>query len=159
MAGQRLASGKTSSQVSTSEGRGGETARSLAPREGMVERYTAHTIRMPDLAQELHLGWTQRVVFWKLEFGRKDSSFEGRLFGSFDPGLPEEHVCFGHGAGEDAFGWRVEDEAVFVEEAFGRYGGGHVWDRPGWVDWVWGGGLEDTVGEDDKGSWMCVRAW
>jgi hypothetical protein len=101
---------------------------------------------MPDLAEKLHLRWTQRIVFWKGEFGWEDASLVRCLFGSWDVSLPDEHVCIVEGAGEDAFGLRLEDLVGFVAEAFAGYGCGHGRGPIG-VKCVWG---EDSGGKERK---------
>ena len=89
---------------------------------GLIERRTksygriVRTIRMPHLPQEPHTRRRKRVIFWKLEFGREDSAFERRAFGTLDEGLPVEEVVFGDGTGGDAVRGIVGEGAVFLEE-------------------------------------------
>lgn len=75
------------------------------------------TIRMPDLAQELH-GWRrERVVLWKAQLGGEDTAFKGGTLGALDQSLPVEQVILGDGAGRDALGRVIGERTVLLEEA------------------------------------------
>lgn len=86
---------------------------------------------IPYLAQELHLGWVERIVFGKLQFGGEDAALEGSAFGALDEGFPDEEVVFIDRAGGDAVGRCGEEGFVFLEQALGGdrcvgHGGGCV---------------------------------
>lgn len=84
------------------------------------------TIRVPDLAHELHLGRVQRIVFGELELGREDASFERSLFWALDESLPEKEIIFADGSCRDAVRWRREESLVLLEEPLrGDARGGH----------------------------------
>jgi len=74
---------------------------------------------MPEVAQESHGRRHQGVVFWKLEFGRKDTTFEWRALWTFDQGFPYEHVIFGDGTCGDAIWWVIGEMLVFREQTLG----------------------------------------
>lgn len=46
------------------------------------------TIRMPDLADEFHGRWRERVIFGELELGGKDTALEWRSLGPLDQSFP-----------------------------------------------------------------------
>ncbi len=97
------------------------------PRYARANGGDVGTVRMPNLAQELHLRRAERVVFGELQFSREDPAFKGCVFGALDQGFPGEDVVFGDGTGGYAVRGGGGEEAVFVEEAFGGYGCRHGW--------------------------------
>jgi hypothetical protein len=101
----------------------------------MIDVWLNLTIGMPDLAEKLHFGRIERIVFWKLELRGEYASLEGCVFGSLDQGFPGEDVVFCYWAGGYAVRWGGGEETVFVEEAFGCYSRGHGWGilLAGWV--------------------------
>ena len=74
------------------------------------------TVRVEDLAQELHARRCERIVFGKLEFGRKHTAFEWCAFRSLDECLPMQEVIFGHGTGSDAIRWVIGERAVLLKK-------------------------------------------
>lgn len=85
------------------------------------------TIRMPDLAQELHLGRVQGIVLGELEFGGEDATLEGRAFGPLDQRLPHEQVVFVDWARRDPVRRTGQEGFVLLKEPLGcDAGGGHV---------------------------------
>ena len=102
---------------------------------------------MPDLAEELHLGRVERVVFGELELGGEDTAFKGRAFGPLDQRLPREEIVFVHRTRSDAVGRRGEEGFVFGKEAFRRHARGHTFVGVG------------TQGVRDRGqSWGVGRS-
>jgi hypothetical protein len=87
------------------------------------------TVRVKDLAQELHAGRRQRVVLGELELGREDAALKGRTLGALDQGLPVQQVVLGDGAGRDAVGRIVGQRAVLLEQPAVGGGLGHVGSR------------------------------
>lgn len=83
------------------------------------------TIRMPDIAQELHARRVQRVILGELELGGEEAAFERGAVGALDQGFPKEDIVLGDGPGGDAVRGRGGQGAVFVEEAAGGEGGSH----------------------------------
>ena len=84
------------------------------------------TVRVPDLAQELHLGRVEGIVFGELEFGGKDASFERSLFWALDESLPEKEIILADRSCCDAVGRRCEESLVLLEEPLrGDARGGH----------------------------------
>lgn len=75
------------------------------------------TIRVPDLADESHRRWCQRVIFRELELGRENTAFKWRALRPLDQRLPVQEVVFGDRPSCDAFGWVVGQGAIFLEEA------------------------------------------
>jgi len=75
------------------------------------------TIRVPNVALELHSRRHERVVLWEFELGGEDAAFVRSSFRALDHGFPEEEVVFVDGTGGDAL-WRVGGEVfVLLEEA------------------------------------------
>lgn len=77
---------------------------------------------MPDIRDELHLGWRERIVLGELEFGGEDTAFEGCAFGALDQRFPEKHVVFRYRARGYAFGRVGGERFVLFEETFGGAG-------------------------------------
>lgn len=73
------------------------------------------TIRVPDVTEELHGWWHERVILRELELGWEDTSFKWRAFWAFDQGLPDEEVIFRDGSCGNAF-WRVLREVLVLLE-------------------------------------------
>ena len=77
-----------------------------------------HTIRMPQIAGELHGRRHERVVFRELQFCWEDAAFERSSFGSHDDCFPDEEVIFVDWSGGDAFRWVDCESFVLLEESF-----------------------------------------
>lgn len=75
------------------------------------------TVGMPDVGEETHGWWGERIVLWELELGGEDAAFKRGALWTLDEAFPVEEVVFGDGAGRDAV-WRVVGQgAVFLKEA------------------------------------------
>jgi hypothetical protein len=74
------------------------------------------TIRVPDIAKELHGWWHERVVLGKLELGGKDATLVRCALRPLDKRLPYEQVVLVHRPGGDAIGRIGGEVLVLLEE-------------------------------------------
>lgn len=83
---------------------------------------------MPDVGEEAHGWWCERVVLRELELGGEDTALKRSALWTLNQTLPMEEVIFGDWAGGDAVWGVVGEGAVFLEEASVSGGRGHdVW--------------------------------
>lgn len=76
---------------------------------------------MPDWLDESHGRRHKGIVAWELQFRRKDASFKGCAFGSFDHGFPQEKIVFVDRSSSDTV-WRFQGKIlVFLKEPLAGY--------------------------------------
>lgn len=91
----------------------------LVPRPrflGLGRSLARHTIWMPHVRQELHLGRRKGVVFGELELCWEYPAFEWGALWPLDQSFPQKHVIFSDGASGYAFWWIRGEGFVFFEE-------------------------------------------
>jgi len=76
---------------------------------------------VPDIAQELHGGRHQRVVFGELELRWKDAAFVWRVLRALYESLPNEQIIFGDWTGGDTVRWVGGEVLVLLEEPLRCY--------------------------------------
>lgn len=81
-----------------------------------------HTIRVPDIAKELHGGRHERVVLWELELGREHATFVRRALWSLYEGFPDKQIILVDGTGGDAIRRVGREVFVLLEEPLRGYG-------------------------------------
>ncbi len=86
-----------------------------------IRQGRVHTVRMEDVSQELHLGWTERVVLGEVEYSWEYPAFERCLHRSGDKSLPDEWVGLVDGISEYTLRWSGVEETVLMPEAFAGY--------------------------------------
>jgi hypothetical protein len=90
------------------------------------------TVRMPDVGEEAHRWWCERIVLRELELGGEHAALEGSALRTLNQTLPVEEVIFGDGTSSDAIWWVIGEGAVFLKEP--PVGGGRshdVWPDDG----------------------------
>lgn len=85
-------------------------------------------------SDELHGRRAQRIVFWELELGCKDTTLEGSTSGALDQSFPVEHVILRDGASRDALGWVCGKVLVLVKETLLSDRGSHDCEGREWVE-------------------------